>query len=63
MSKPTSLGVADAVVEVGEGLALVQIWCVHDVSGGAESIGEGEDPRRQALRMMKEQNFGHVGAS
>ena len=57
------LGVANALVEVGEGLALVQIWSVHDVSGGAEPIGEGEDPRRQALGVMKEQNLGHGRAA
>jgi hypothetical protein len=34
---------------------------VHDVPCGAESIGEGDDPWRQALGVMKEQNFSHVG--
>jgi hypothetical protein len=34
----------------------------HDVSGSAESIGEGEAPTRQALCVMKEQSFSHVGA-
>ena len=28
--------------------------------GDAESIGEGEAPTRQALRVMKEQNLSHV---
>jgi hypothetical protein len=32
---------------------------MHDVSGGAESIGEGEDSGRQALGVMEEQNLGH----
>jgi hypothetical protein len=36
---------------------------VHDVSGGAKPIGEGEDPRRQALDVMKEQDLGHVDAA
>jgi len=57
------LGVANAVGEGGEDLALVEIRRVHDVSGSAESIGEGEAPTRQALRVMKEQNLGHVDAA
>jgi hypothetical protein len=55
--------VANAVGEVGEDLALVEIRRVHDVSGSADSIGEGEAPTRQALRVMKEQNLGHVDAA
>jgi hypothetical protein len=56
-------GVVNAVGEFGEGLTVVEIWRVHDVSGSAESIGEGEAPGRQALSMMEEQNFGHVDAA
>ena len=52
-------GVADALVEVGEGFAFVQIRRVHDVSGRTEPIGKGDNPRRQALGVMKEQNLGH----
>jgi hypothetical protein len=37
-------GVANAVSEFGEGLAVVEIWGVNDVSGSAEFIGEGEAP-------------------
>jgi len=36
---------------------------VHDVSGSAQSIGEGQAPTRQALRMMEEQNLSHVNAA
>jgi hypothetical protein len=57
------LGVANAVGEFGEDLAVVEIRRVHDVSGSAESIGEGEAPTRQALRVMKEQNLSHVNAA
>ena len=53
-------GVANAVFELGEGLAVVKIRHVHDVSGIAESIGEGEAPSLQAVRVMKEQNLSHV---
>ena len=35
----------------------------YDVAGSAESIGEGEAPTRQALRVMKEQNLSHVDAA
>ena len=54
------LGIANAVGEVGEDLAVLEIRRVHDVSGSAESIGEGEAPARQAQRVMKEQNLSHV---
>jgi hypothetical protein len=37
-------GVANAVSEFGEGLAVVEIWGVNNVSGSAEFIGEGEAP-------------------
>ena len=55
------LRVANAAGEVGEGIGLVEIRCVHDVSGSAESIGEGEASTRQALRVVKEQNLSHGG--
>jgi hypothetical protein len=42
------LGVANAVGEFGEGLAVVEIRGVNDVSGGAEFIGEREAPGRQS---------------
>ncbi len=54
------LGGANTPGEVGEDLAVVEIRRVHDVSGGAQSIGEGEAPTRQAVRVMKEQNLSHV---
>ena len=57
------LGVANAVGEFGEGLAVVEIRRVHDLSGSAESIGEGEAPTGQALRVMEEQNLSHVNAA
>ena len=55
------LGVVNAVGEVGEGLAVVEIRGVNDVSASAELSGEGEAPGRQSLRMMKEQKLGHLG--
>jgi len=54
------LGVANTLAEVGEELAVVEIRRVHDVSRGAQSIGEGEAPTGQAVRVMKEQNLRHV---
>ncbi len=54
------LGVANAVGEVGERFAVVEIRRVHYVSGSAESIREREAPAGQALRVVKKQNFRHV---
>ena len=57
------LRVANAVGELGEGLAVVEIRGVNEVSGSAELVGEGEAPVRQSLCMMEEQNLSHVGCS
>jgi hypothetical protein len=35
---------------------------VHEVSGSAQSIAEGEAPIRQALCVMKEQYLSHLDA-
>jgi len=51
------LGIAKAGGEVGEGLAVVEIWGMHDVAGRAEVTGERETPRRQSLRMMEQQQL------
>jgi hypothetical protein len=61
--EPDLLGVANAVGEFDEGLAVVEIRGVNDVSGGAELIGEREAPRRQSLCVMEHQNLSHVGWS
>jgi hypothetical protein len=57
------LGVANAVGELAEGLAVVEIRGVNDVSPSAEFIGEGEAPGRQSLCMMEEQKLSHAGGS
>ena len=54
------LGIADAVVELGERLAVVEVRGVNHVPGSAQLSGEGEAPLRQALRMMKDQELSHV---
>ena len=36
--------VANAGLEVGKRLSLVEIRCVHDVAGGAELVSERTDP-------------------
>ena len=36
---------------------------MHDVTGGAQLVGKREDPGRQTLRVMEEQNLGHRGGS
>ncbi len=55
--EPDLSGVADAFVELGERVAVVEIRGVDDVPGGAEFIGERETPRRQSLRMMEQQQL------
>jgi hypothetical protein len=57
------LGVANAVCELGEGVAVVEIRGVNDVSGSAKLIGEGEAPGRQTLCMVEEQKLSYVGAA
>ena len=52
---------ADALGEFGEGLAAVEIRGVHDVSGSAELLSEGEAPGRQTQRVVKEQEFQSCG--
>jgi hypothetical protein len=47
------LGVADALVELGEELAVVEIRGVNDVAGSAEFIGEREASRRESLRVVE----------
>jgi hypothetical protein len=57
------LGVANAVGQVGEGLTIVEIRGMNDVSGSAEFLGESEASGRQSLCMMEEQKLGHAGDS
>ena len=48
------LGVGDALGELGERVAVVEIRRVDDVPGGAELVGEGEAPVGQPLCMVEE---------
>jgi hypothetical protein len=54
--------VADAVGERGERPALVEVRCVDDVPGGAQLVGEGQAPRRESLRVVKEEELGDAPA-
>ena len=36
---------------------------MDDVTGGAQLVGKREDPGRQTLRVMEEQNLGHRAAA
>jgi hypothetical protein len=54
--------VTDAVFEVVEGVALVEVRRVHDMPAGAELISEGEHAGCEALRVMKEHDLGHGGS-
>ena len=51
--------VADALVEVGEGLAVVEVGGVDDVSGSSQPVGEREESSSLALCVMEEQYLGH----
>jgi hypothetical protein len=52
--------VAHAVGKLVEGLAFVQVWNMHDVSGTAELIREDMNAAGQAMGMVEEQNLSHV---
>src|SRR5205823_12143207 len=56
------LGVADAVVELGERPPVVEIRSVDRVPRCAKLVREGEEARGLSLRVVKEQNLGHVEA-
>jgi hypothetical protein len=53
VSKPTCSAWLTPVGQLGEGLAVVEIRGVNDVSGSAKVVGEGEAPGRQSLCMWK----------
>src|ERR687891_631879 len=57
------LRVLHAVGELREGLAVVEIREVHDVSGSPELVGERQASGRRSLCMMEEQNLSHVAAA
>ena len=63
VSKPTCSAWLTPVGQLGEGLAVVEIRGVNDVSGSAKVVGEGEAPGRQSLCMMEEQKLSHAGCS
>ena len=54
------LRVADALVEVVERLAVVQVRRVDGVPDGSQVLGEAENALRDALRMVEEQDLGHA---
>src|SRR5258708_22461 len=49
------LRVADALVEVGEGVAVVEVGRVDNVSGGAQLVGECKETLRLPLCVMEQQ--------
>src|SRR5206468_8748728 len=53
------LRVADALVQVGEGLAVVEIRGMNDVSGSSQLVGECEESAGLALCMVEQQQLGH----
>jgi hypothetical protein len=54
------LGVANAVVEGHEGLAVVEIRGMNDVSGSSQLAGESEESFGLSLCVVKEQDLGHT---
>jgi hypothetical protein len=56
------LGVRHAFGWIGEGLAVVKIRRVDDVTGRAEVIGEGEAARREALGVVEKEHGRHFRA-
>jgi hypothetical protein len=55
--------VGHALGAVREGLAVVEIRDMDDVSGGAELLGEGEAPGGQPVDVVEEQHLGHGSRS
>jgi hypothetical protein len=53
------LRVADALVEVGEGLAVVEVGSVNNVSGSSQLVGEREESAGLTLCVVEEQYLGH----
>ena len=49
----------DALVEIVERPAFVEVGDVHHAPRGAELVGERPHPVRQPLRVMEEQHLGH----
>ena len=54
------LGVADALVEVGEGLAVVEVRGVDDVPGSSQLVGEREESAGLPVCVMEQQYLGHA---
>jgi hypothetical protein len=53
------LRVTDALVEVGEGLAVVQVGRMNDMSGSSQLVGEGEEAGCLSLGVVKQEYLGH----
>ena len=58
VSESDLLRVADALVQVIERIAVVEVGRVNNVPGSAELIGEREESRRLALSVMEEEDLG-----
>src|SRR5215203_901398 len=54
-------GVADAVLERVERLALIEIRSMDGMPGGAKLVREGQEAGRLSLRVVKEQYLRHGG--
>jgi DNA-binding SARP family transcriptional activator len=56
-------GVGHPLVELREGLAVVEIRKVDDLPGGAKVVGEGEAAVREPVHVVEEQHLGHRPAT
>ena len=59
-TEPDLPSIRDPLVEAGKGLSLVQVRRVDLVPRRAEIISKFADAGRQALGVMKQQDFGHT---
>jgi hypothetical protein len=50
--------VRDARVELVEGSPVVEVGRVHEVPGRAQLVGERQEARRLAQRVMEKENLG-----
>src|SRR5439155_23428575 len=50
---------ADTLIEVGEGLAVVEVRRMNDVSGSSQLVGEREEPAGLTLCVVEQQYLGH----
>ena len=61
VGEPDGLDVRRALLDGVEGAPLEEVRRVDGVAGGPEGVGERDDPGREALDVVEEEEFSHVG--